>query len=442
LHYVFHLRHNAQWSDGKPVTAQHFVDGWRRGLTPANGSEYVSFLFEIKNAKAFYDGKLKDFQQVGVHALGPSVLKVDLERPIPYFLSLVASAVAYPARLDNIQRDGEQFTEAGKFITNGPYLLNSWKHEDRMGLVPNPLYYGSKPKVDFVEFLMVNDANTSVVMYENNELDYIESPSSISSFDIRRLKTHPDYHSGILFGMFYLGFNTTAKPFDNPKVRQAFGYALDRTYFPKLLQSGQQTTLSWIPPHLFGYNPKIGLPFNPVKAKKLLEEAGYPDGKNFPPVELSFRTMYDIQKEAEIAQYQWKKNLNVSVTLRNMEWKVYLKRLGEQKDPVQLYRLSWFADFPDPDTFMSLFTKNNGNNKSRWKSHQYDEWIQEASVERNPKQRQQLYDKAQELLIEQEAVILPLYVGRKSYLVKPYVHGLTVNPLNLIDLDGLDIQPH
>lgn len=441
LHYIFYLRKDALWSDGRPVTASDFVNGWKRSLTAESASEYAFFLFDVKNAKGFFDKKVTDFAQVGVHALDDHRLQVDLERPVPFFLSLVAAPVAMPVREDNIRQYGDQFTEAGKFITNGPYLLDAWVHEERIRLKPNPRYYGHHPEIDRVEMLMVNDANTSVVMYENNELDYIETPTSIPSFDVRRLRKRPDYHSGKLFALYYFGFNTDVPPFNNPKVRQAFAYALDRSYYPRLLQSGQQPTTSLIPPGMLGYNDTLGLPYNPEKAKQLLTEAGYPDGKGFPTVELSYRTLYDIQKESEIAQYLWRKNLNVNVRLRNMEWKVFLKKLDDKSEPIQIYRLSWYADFPDPDTFMSLFTKTNGNNHTRWGSTEYDQWVSEAVVTLSPEKRKALYDQAQRVLLEDSAAIIPVYVAEKGYLLRPTVKGLQVNGLNLLNLDNLSLAP-
>jgi oligopeptide transport system substrate-binding protein len=438
LQYTFHLDPQARWSDGKPVTTRDFLYAWQRALTAANGAEYAFFLFEIKNAKAFYEGRLTDFKEVGVRAQGDHLLRITLERPVAYFPQLLASPIALPLREDMVQRHGDSFVEAGYFITNGPYTLSSWVHENRIVLKPNPLYTKSQPGVKAVEMLMINDANTSVVMYENGELDYIETPSSIPAFDVRRLRDRPDYHTGLLLAIYYFGFNTQKPPFDNPKVRQAFAHALDRSYFPKLLQSGQQAFQSWIPPGLTGYNPALGLSYDPEKAKKLLAEAGYPNGEGFPLVTLGYRTMYDIQKEAEIAQYLWKKVLNVDVRLQNMEWKVFLSNL--KNNPPDIYRLNWYADYPDADTFMSLFISANGNNHTRWKSPQYDQWVSDAVGEPVLEKRQKLYNDAQRLLLEEDTAILPIYIGEKSYLVRPQFEGYRLTELNLLFLDELRLK--
>src|SRR5262249_51239202 len=149
------------------------------------------------------------------------------------------------------------------------------------------------------------------------------------NFDVRRLRHFPEAHTKPIHRLNYFGFNTTKPPFDDVRVRRAFAYALDRTYYPRLLQSGQRPNAGWIREGLVGYNPDAGLKFDLEKAKRLLAEAGYPDGKGFPTVTLAYRTGYDLQKECEIAQYLWKKHLNVNVKLANLEWKVLLSQLSD-----------------------------------------------------------------------------------------------------------------
>lgn len=441
-HYVFHLRRNARWSDGKPVTAQDFITGWKRALDPQTAASYAFFMYELKNGRAYYDGKIKDFAQVGVKAPDANTLVVDLERPTPFFLSLAATSVMLPLRADLIQKYGDNFTEAGHFLSNGAYTMTQWKHDEKIHLVPNPYFYetdpNKRPGLNGIDMYMINDANTSVVMYENNELDFIETTSSLPSFDVRRLRKSPDAHVNTLHRINYFGFNVKKPPFDNPKVRQAFAYALDRNYYPELLQSGQKPTTSFISPGLVGYNPNVGLKYDPQKAKQLLAEAGYPNGKGFPTVYLSYQTLYDLQKEAEIAQYLWKKNLNVDVRLNNMEWKVLLSKLHE--DPPQIYRMGWFVDYPDPDSFLNVFLSDSGNNYTNWKDKTYDTLVNQAVITLDPSKRKVLYDQAQKLLLEKVTAIIPIYVAEKTYLVKPYVHGLEINPLNLPNYDHLKIE--
>jgi oligopeptide transport system substrate-binding protein len=217
-------------------------------------------------------------------------------------------------------------------------------------------------------------------------------------------------------------------------VRQAFIEAFDRTYIPKLFQSGEAPIASWISPGLLGYNPEIGLKFNLEKARQLLSEAGYPNGKGFPKVELWYaNTTPENRQMSEIAQFQWQHNLHVPVELKNVEWKVYLKQLDQ--DPPQIFRLQWYVDYPDPDSFMNMYTSESGNNHSQWKNKRYDELVKKASIALDPDTRKALYDQAQKLLIEDDAVFMPLYVVPKSYMLKPNVGGFMLDSLNIARLD-------
>lgn len=438
LRYVFHLRPEARWSDGQPVTSADFVYAWHRVLQPQTGAPYAFLLFEIRGAQAYYDGAQRDFSKVGVRAPDAHTLVVELARPIPFFLDLAAHPVLMPVRADRVAAHGERFTEAGNWVSNGAYHLARWAHEERITLVPNPYFYGPPATVSAIEMVMVNDANTSVVMYENDELDFIETTTSIPSFDVRRLRQHPDARHAPIHRLNYFGFNTQKAPFDDPRVRQAFAHALDRSYYPRLMQSGQIPWSSWISPGLEGENAALGLQFDPEKAKALLAEAGYPNGRNFPTVTLAYPSQYDLQKEAEIAQYLWKTHLNVPVRLENQEWKVYLSRL--EQDPPHLFRLGWFVDYADADSFMGVFVGNSGNNHTGWRNARYDQWVHQARVARDVHRRQALYDQAQRLLLERDTVIVPIYAAEKTWLLKPWVRGFDINALNLPSYDRLCVR--
>ncbi len=439
-HYVFHLRHNGYWSDRKPVTAYDFVYAWRRVLNPKLASSYAFLLFDIHNARAYYNGKIKDPDAMGFHAIGPYTLDVQLDRPIAYFLQVMAFSITYPQRQDMIEKYGDTFTEAGRYVTNGPYTLASWEHENQIILKPNPRYWAGAPHNDGIKMYMIPEPNTSLIMYENNELDFVETASSLPTKEVRRLRHRPDFHQMTLHGISYFGFNTQKKPFNNVLVRKAFIESFDRTYIPKLFQGGEAPIRSWISPGLFAYNPKVGLGYNLSQAQQYLAQAGYPNGKGFPRVELWYaNTTPENQEVAEIAQFQWEHNLGVHVDLKNVEWKVYLKQLDN--DPPQIFRLQWYVDYPDPDSFMEVFVSESGNGHIQWKSNSYDDLVHSAAIELNPKKRFALYNQAQKLLLEKEAGIMPLYVIPKSYLVKPNVAGFRLNNLDVVMLDNVHFVP-
>jgi oligopeptide transport system substrate-binding protein len=438
--YTFWLNPAARWHDGLPVTAQHVVHGLQRALTASNGSEYAFFLFPLKNAKAFYEGKISGFQQVGVKALSAGCVQLQLTQPVAFFPALLAFPVAYPARLDRITRHGDQWTEAGHFVGNGPYRLSSWRHDDRISLMPVSPYWGkaalNRPPVDM---LMFNDTNTSMVLYENQQLDMVESPTSLPGYEIRRVKQRPDYRQSQLAVIHYIGMNQQKPPFNNPLVRQALALATDKQTLAKVLQTGQTPLNGFVVPGMPGYDPAIGLSFNPVKARALLTQAGYPDGKGFPVVTLAFRDVYDVRKECEVLQYLWQKHLGIAVRLQSMDWKILLNQLKTDAPP--LFKLNWYVDYPDPDSFLSLFTTDNGNNYTRWHNPQYDKQVAQAAAMPNGPARAEAYKALQRLLLQQHSVIVPTYTLKKSLLVSPRVTGLAVNSLNMLDLWQLQLKP-
>lgn len=437
--YRFYLRRNATWSDGKPVTAHDFVYAWRRVLDPANGSPYAFLLFDIRNARAFYNGQIQDPALLGFRSLDDYTLEVVLDRPIAYFLQIMAFSIALPQREDVIKRYGESFTEAGHYVTNGPYTLALWEHENQILLKPNRRYWAGAPKNDGIRMFMIPEPNTSLILYENNELDFVETSSSLPTKEVRRLKHRSDFRNQTLHAISYFGFNTQKPPFNDVRVRKAFAHAFDREFIPKLFQGGEKPIRSWISPGLFAYNPEIGLDFDLDKARRYLAEAGYPGGKGFPTVELLYaNTTPENRQMAEIAQFQWKQNLGVDVQIRNVEWKMFLRQLDE--DPPQIFRLQWFVDYPDPDSFLGVFVSESGNNHTQWTSGQYDEWIRQAAVESNPTRRKALYDKAQRELLEHSAGIMPLYVVPKSYLLKSNISGFSLNELNVPLLDNVQVH--
>ena len=249
---------------------------------------------------------------------------------------------------------------------------------------------------------------------------------------IPHYKKHTEYKNLPILRGYYYGFNVTKPPFDNPRIRRALSHAIDRSQIPVILKGGQLPTASWIPKGMFGYNPGIGPQFNPEKARTLLAEAGYPDGRSFPPFSIAYNTDPTHRLIAQFVQAQWKNNLGLEVSLEDQEWKVYLRRLDI--DPPPVFRLGWGADFPDPDNFMNLFISTSGNNRLQWKNERYDFLIAQGAAEQNPAKRQALYDEAQMLLTDKDAAIISLFVAAQNVLVKPYVKNLGLNAMEWLYL--------
>jgi oligopeptide transport system substrate-binding protein len=439
--YLFHLKSDARWSDGQAVTAQQFVAAWKRILTPETAAQYANFLFPIKGAKAFYDRKDLNFNHVGVQALSEKLLAVTLEKPLSFLPSLMALPVALPLRSDLLAKYGKQFTEPPHLIGNGPYQLAAWKHEDFIRLTPNPYYLkttGSAPERPSILFRMIPDANTSTLLFNNKQLDLLESGTSISAFDYATYAKHPNAHQAPVGMIQYLGFNTKKAPFNQVSARKAFCQCLQRDYFPQLLKSGQTPLKSFIEPHLPFYNPTVGLAESVQQSKSHWQHYLSLSGGTSPPITLGFRNGYDTRKQAEILQFFWKQGLGVTVQLQNADWKVYLQRLKTDTPP--LFLLTWYMDYPDADSFLSLFHSSNGNNHTQWQSARFDSLIEKASQTLETVARQQYYNQAQHILLEEDVAICPLFTLKKLWVTQPWVKGITFNSLNQLMLDKASVS--
>ena len=435
--YHFLLDKNAKWSDGSPIFTKDFVYGWERILNPRTAAPYAYLLYPVKNAFLYNTGKIEDPKLLGVKAVSNDVLEVNLESPLAFFLNLTSWAVYFPQRQDIVEKYKDDWTEPKNIVTCGPFQLEKWQHEYKLSLKRNPYYLNPIPRLEEIRYHIIPEQSSAFSLYLNDELDFIDN-RSISISEIETVKKMSETKIYPLLRVTYIGFNVTKPPFTNKLVRAAFAYAIDRNIFPKVLNREEIPTATWIPQGLKDfYSPDIGLNYNLNLARELLAKAGYPNGKGFPKVSMYFPTREDAKLIAESVQALWKKVLNVEVEILNQEWKVYLSTL--QQDPPHMFRMSWGADFPDPDTFMTLFTSNSGNNHGRWKNKHYDELVLQASITLDLQTRKSLYKKAQQLLLEDEAVIAPLFFNTQVLLNKPWVHNFEFNSMDLVFCEKMSI---
>jgi oligopeptide transport system substrate-binding protein len=430
--YLFHIRPNIFWSDGKPVTAFDFEYAWRRLLDPKTAGPYAFFLYDIENAFAFNQGKLSDVSKLGFKAIDAQTFVVHLHRPAAYFLYLTAFSPTYPQRQDIIERYGDHWTEPGHLVSNGPFVLKKWQHEYKIELANNPRYFAGSPRLHKIKMFMIPEQSTAFALYENNQLDFIDNRSFPTS-EIEQYKknsqSYPEYQEISLLRINYLGFNVEKPPFNNVKVRQAIAAAMDREHLCRILRHGEKPISYVIPQPLLGYSSFAANSFNPFLARKLLGEAGYPNGKDFPDVYLLYPHREDTKLLVEAIQDELKRNLNIHIELVNQEWQVYLQTLRNHTPPI--YRAAWGADYPDPETFMNLFTSHNGNNDTHWSNDIYDQMVSEAACEINHDKRAKLYKRADHFLCDKEVPIVPLNTAAQNILIKPWIHGIELNPLDL-----------
>ncbi|MGA3170163.1 MAG: peptide ABC transporter substrate-binding protein [Chthoniobacteraceae bacterium] len=429
--YTFHLRKDARWSNGDPVTARDFYDSWHRTLAPDTAAEYAYQLYYIHNGEPFNEGKITDFSQVGAQVFDDHTLRVTLDNPTPFFLDLCATTPLYPVPMATVQKWGDDWIKPGHLVGNGAYRLAEWRINDRIRLVKNP-YYWDAAHVAFktIDALPIIRATTAVNFYFAGQADLILDKGLIPPALVDDLRKLPDFHSAAYLGDYFLRFNTTRAPFKDPRVRRAFAMAIDkRLIVDKITRAGEQPASSIVPPGCAGYQPPPGLDYNPGEARRLLAQAGYPGGKGFPLVTYLYKEGELDEAIAVELQNMFQQQLGINVALQRQEWKVYLNSLNSLD--YDLARSTWIGDYDDPNTFLGMFITGNGNNDCGFANPKYDQFIANAAAQVDQRKRFDLFRQAEHLLISQEAPVCPLYfyVGIQFYNGNR-LGGITTNLLD------------
>jgi oligopeptide transport system substrate-binding protein len=460
LVWTFKMRKDVQWvhydpatkkaTKKGPVTAKDIVYGVKRTVNPATASEYAYVDYIIKNAEAINTGENKDLDSLGVRAIDDYTVEFTLTQPAGYFPGIAGMWVNRPQPQAAIEAGGDKWTEPGNIWTNGPYMLDVWEHESKMVMVKNPYYYGARDvSIEKINWVMVVEDSTAFAMYENGELDVQAVPIS----DMDRVKADAVLSKELYIAprlcTYYYGFNQKKPPFDNVKVRQAFSYAIDRQkLIDTVLKGEQRPAKSFACPGIFGSvaddaNFK-GILFDAAKAKALLAEAGYPDGKGLPEITLMFNTSESHQKLAEFVQQSIKDNLGVEIKLANQEWAVYLKTVNGDDTP-QMYRMGWCADYPDENNWvLENFHTTKSLNNPKWSgagAEKFDQLVEQAAAASKAEDRAKLYFEAEKLLVEDEAVIAPVYYYTRVVCNKPYVQR-TFAPMGGEHIDKWKVLAH
>jgi oligopeptide transport system substrate-binding protein len=433
LTWTFHLRHKAQWSNGAPVTAQDFVYAWRRIVDPATAAEYGQALDPIVNAHAITLGKLPP-DKLGVEAPDPHTLVVHLAAPTAYFLSVLTNMYLCPLYAPAIEKWGDAWTQPGHMVSNGAFMLSEAVINGHITLARNPHYWdAAQVRLQRVTYYPIDDAPAAVSQYLAGNLDWTDRyPPS----DTERLRAAiPDqvYHSPY-FGTEMFGFNMDKPPFkDNPKLRRAMSMAVDRDIIARYVYHGIVTPAYDIIPPLQGYTPAIpdwaALPAEERhrRARALYREAGYSD-KHPLEVVLSYPTGgADVRSFMEALAAMWRMNLGANVQLYNIQFKVLLDRL-QMKQPT-FYWNAWIGDFPDPFTYMQLYTKGFPQNYGNYDNPAYDALIRQTQNTADNAERYRLFHEA-ETMLNEDGAVLPVVFYPNTHLVKPYVKGWKDNVLD------------
>jgi oligopeptide transport system substrate-binding protein len=436
LTWTFHLRPEARWSNGDPVTARDYVYAEKRILSPGLAAEYASLLFCLKNAEAYYTRQIGDFSQVGAHAMDDHTLVLQLGRPLPYLPALLCNTSWYPVHKGTIEKFGRMdergthWTRPGNYVGNGPFVLTEWEPHQIVRVTKSPNYWNrDHVLLHEIDFYPIEDLSTEEAMFRSGGLHIT---ASIPQDKIPVYQRNPArsslLHLEPQYATYYYVFNVNKPPLNDVRVRRALAYAIDRLEIVDRVALGNQPpAYNLTPPNPVGFTGTARIRHDPEQARKLLAEAGYPGGKGFPHIEVLYNTNEGHRKIAETIQQMWHRELGIDVGIYNQESKVWSDTL-RQKD-YQIARYGWFADYLDPSTFMDTMLSDNGNNYAGWKNAEYDRVVNEADHEPDQARRFALYQRGEQILAD-ECPFAPIYFYTRANLRLPDVKGWYGNLLD------------
>ncbi|HAV62127.1 MAG TPA: peptide ABC transporter substrate-binding protein, partial [Verrucomicrobiales bacterium] len=305
---------------------------------------------------------------------------------------------------------------------------------DRIRLRRNPRYWDdANTRNDVVDLLPITSATTALNLYLNGEADIVWDKNLVPVHLTDALRKRPDFHTFDYLGAYFVRFNVTKRPFDDPRVRQAFAMSIDRRRIvERVTRGGEKPAETIVPVSTANYLPAEGLELDPAEARRLLAEAGYPGGAGFPEVSYLFNASTSAGADEKIAvelQSMWRDTLGVNIRLRSLEWKTYLAAMSALD--YELCRSSWIADYNDPNTFLDMFLSGSGNNRTGWKDPQYDAWIQEANTMTDLRQRAEKFREAETFLLQTATPVAPIYsYAGFNYFDPTKITGIHPNPID------------
>ncbi|ONI39620.1 peptide ABC transporter [Candidatus Epulonipiscium fishelsonii] len=432
--YTFNLRPDLKWSDGTPLTASDFVYSILRVATPETTAQYVNMVTDyIVNAQEYYEGKI-DAEEVGVKAVDDSTLEITIKEPLSYYIDILSMWVYSPVQQATVEANGEAWsTKAETYVSNGPFKVTEMSMSENVVLEKNENYWNAENvQLEKINFRYILDTSTALTAYETGEVDGIVS---IPSTDYARLraedkgvKSYPSY--GTVFHLI----NNAKAPYDNPKVREALNLALDRQLIiDNVIQVDAQPAYSFLSPGYkvdgvditddrgtFGMSPSAEI----EKAQQALADAGYPNGEDFPALELSYYSDDTVKKVVEAMAQMWETNLNIDVEITSNEWVLFYESV--QAGDYDVAAMGWSADYFHPMSFMPLLKTGDSTNTSWYSNPEYDALVDQIRAESDPNKVAELVKQA-DIMVSSDYPMVPLYYKSNNILLHDHIQGVHMN---------------
>lgn len=432
--WTFHIRENATWSDGQPVTANDFVYSWNRLVNPDTAADYEYMVDMV----AGYDN-----HQLEISAPDEHTFVVNLSVNCPYFEEICAFPATFPVRQDIIEEYGDQWTfDPATYVSNGPYVMTEWQHNGYILMSKNEAYYDADAyTTPQVKFHLMDDANAMLAGFRNGQLDFIEE---VPQDEIQALLQSGDLKVDPYIGTYYVCFQTQRAPFDDARVRKAFSLAIDRNYIiNQVTGRGEVVATGYVPAGIYDADPAgddfrtVGGDYYTVddegyqarcdEARQLLAEAGYPNGEGFPVVEYLYNTNDNHKAIGEALQNMWQTELGVTVSLNNQDWAVFLDT--RKNGDYSIARNGWIADYNDPMSFIDMWMTGGGNNDAQYANPAYDALVKKAKSTDVAADRMNYMHQAEDILIGEDSVLAPIYFYVNTKMVAEGLEGIYYTPL-------------
>lgn len=440
--YTMKLRDGIKWSDGKEVTASDFEYSWKRLANPDTAADYCYMIDMVQGYADISTGNAEP-DTLGIKAIDDKTLEIVLSYDCPYFEEIMAFPATFPVRQDLVEGNEEWTYDVATYVSNGPYKMKEWSHNAYILAEKNENYYDfANLGPDTIRFTLLDDANAILAAYKSGELDFIEElpPDEMANYLASGELTVADY-----IGTYYVCFNVEDEIFSNPLIRKAFSLAIDRNYIVEnVSQAGEVPATGYVPA---GVNDAAGpgsddfrtvggeyysvaeedYEKNCEEARALLAEAGYPNGEGFPTVEYMYNTNDKHKAIGEALQNMWQEQLGVTVNLSNQDWNVFLE--SRKQGDYQIARNGWIADYNDPCSFLDMWYTDGGNNDAQYSDKDYDAKIDAAKATAVQEERMKAFHEAEDILIERDNVLAPVYFYTQPYMIKDDIQGMYYTPL-------------